>query len=121
MNDEELDEFNAVIVDINKKLRKDVLKRKRKYNAVLEAAASCVPTVGSRINGIVDSVVEGVTGILHEPSNVQELVLAMTTLAENDSLRLKMGVAARTHVIKNFSEVQITNACEIFYRRLGVI
>jgi glycosyltransferase involved in cell wall biosynthesis len=90
-------------------------------NAVLEAAATCVPTVGSRINGIVDSVVEGVTGILHEPGNVQELVLAMTTLAENDSLRLKMGVAARSHVIKNFSEVQITNACEIFYRRLGVI
>jgi glycosyltransferase involved in cell wall biosynthesis len=90
-------------------------------NVVLEAAATCLPTVGSRINGIVDSIVEGVTGILHEPGNVQELVLAMTTLAENDSLRLKMGVAAREHVIKHFSEVRITNAFEMFYRRLGVI
>lgn len=88
---------------------------------ILEAAATCIPTVASRINGIVDSVVEGVTGILYEPGNVQELTIAMTMLSENKSLRLKMGVAARIHAIEHFSEAQITNAFEMFYHRQGVI
>ena len=90
-------------------------------SVILEAAATCIPTVGSRINGIVDSVVEGVTGILCEPGNVQELTIAMTMLSENQSLRLKMGVAARIHAIEHFSEARITNAFEMFYHRQGVI
>jgi glycosyltransferase involved in cell wall biosynthesis len=89
-------------------------------SVILEAAATCIPIIGSRINGIIDSVVEGVTGILYEPGNVQELTIAMITLSENQSLRLKMGVAARIHVIEHFSEAQITNAFEMFYHRQGV-
>jgi len=90
-------------------------------SVILEASATCIPTVASRINGIVDSVVEGVTGILYEPGNVQELTIAMTMLSENQSLRLKMGVAARIHAIEHFSEARITNAFEMFYHRQGVI
>lgn len=90
-------------------------------NVVLESAAVCVPAVASRINGITDPVVDGVTGILHEPGNIAEIVRAMLALALDQPLRLKMGDAARTRVIQIFSQERLTNAFAMFYRNHGVL
>lgn len=90
-------------------------------SVLIEAAAGGLPAVASRIYGISDAVVDGVTGILHKPGNIQEIVLAMLRMAQDKNLRISMGAAARARAIENFSEAHLTTEFEAFYRRHGVI
>lgn len=90
-------------------------------SVLIEAAACGLPAVASRIYGISDAVVHDVTGILHEPGNVPEIVRDMLRLAEDESLWLKMGAAARTRAIEDFSEERLTAAFQDFYRKQGVL
>lgn len=89
-------------------------------SVVIEAAAVGLPSVASRIYGITDAVVDGVTGILHEPGNISEIVQAMLMMVKDESLRLKMGGAARARVIEDFPQARLTAAFAAFYRKHGV-
>lgn len=73
---------------------------------VLEAAAMGIPTVGTRIVGLVDSVVDGETGILVPPGDSRSLRDALNGLLEDDELRRKMGINAFDHA-KLFDSRQI--------------
>ncbi|BAO31116.1 glycosyltransferase family 4 protein [Sulfuritalea hydrogenivorans] len=90
-------------------------------SVLIEAAAGGLPAVASRIYGISDAVVDGVTGILHEPGNVAEIVLGMLKLAEDQPLRSRMGAAARARAVEEFSEERLTTAFQNFYRKHGVL
>lgn len=90
-------------------------------SVLIEAAAGGLPAVASRIYGISDAVVDGVTGILHEPGNVAEIVQGMLKLAEDQPLRSKMGAAARARAVEDFSEKLLTTAFRDFYRMHGVL
>lgn len=87
---------------------------------LIEAAAVGLPAVASRIYGITDAVVEGETGILHEPGDVPGIVQAMVEMKQNRTLRLRLGAAARTRVIRDFSQGRLTSAFLDYYRRCGV-
>lgn len=71
---------------------------------VIEAAAMGVPAVGTKIVGLVDSIVDGETGILVPPRNMDKLIEALLLLLNNDTLRNKMGEEARQRVKKFFDE-----------------
>jgi glycosyltransferase involved in cell wall biosynthesis len=86
-------------------------------SVILEAACVGIPSVASRIYGITDAVVDGKTGILHAPGNVRELCSCMKKLLENHGLRIKMGDAARSRAILDFSEQQVANALADIYRK----
>jgi glycosyltransferase involved in cell wall biosynthesis len=86
-------------------------------SVILEAACVGIPSVASRIYGITDAVIDGKTGILHAPGNVQDLVGGMTKLLENSNLRAALGAEARSRALSEFSEQQITNALADFYRK----
>jgi glycosyltransferase involved in cell wall biosynthesis len=64
-------------------------------NVVIEAAAMGVPTVGTLIVGLVDSVVDGETGILVPPRDVDALANALSRVLRDESLRMRMGKAAQ--------------------------
>lgn len=64
-------------------------------NTVIEAAAMGVPTVGTRIVGLVDSVVDGETGILVPPRDVGALTDALSRMLSDEPLRMRMGRAAQ--------------------------
>ena len=55
------------------------------------------PVVGSNIGGIPELVLEGKTGLLFEPANVEELQSKLLQLWNDDSLSETMGIAAREH------------------------
>lgn len=82
---------------------------------ILEAAAMGIPAVASRIYGITDAVVEGETGLLHEPSNPRDLALQMTKLAENPGLRRALGEAARVRVHREFRSERVVEELLKFY------
>ena len=85
---------------------------------IIEAAATGLPAIGSRIYGITDAIVEGETGLLFEAGNVQQLALGMRTLASDASLRRRMGQRARERALRDFPQAQLTAALLAHYRQL---
>lgn len=89
--------------------------------SVLEAAAIGLPAIVSRIYGLVDAVVEGETGIMHEAGNVEEIANCLNILAANTDLARHMGAAARTRVFEVFQPERVTNELRVFYRTLSSV
>jgi glycosyltransferase involved in cell wall biosynthesis len=69
---------------------------------VLEAAACNLLTIGTRIPGLVDSVVDNTTGILFEKKNVMELKDTIVKLAKDKNLRNYLSNNARERARKEF-------------------
>ena len=64
-------------------------------NVVLEAMASCLPVVAPRSGGVMDSVIDGETGLLFDPDKQEDLVSSVLKITSNPDLFRKMGSAAR--------------------------
>jgi glycosyltransferase involved in cell wall biosynthesis len=82
---------------------------------VIDAAAMSVPTVGSRIPGLIDSVADGETGILFEVGMLEEFVQSLELLINDQVLREKMGNAAKMRVDEYFSADKLYAALKEFY------
>ncbi len=72
-------------------------------NAVLEAMASGLPVIATKIAGNEDLVMNGKNGYLVESENADELREAIKTLLTNKTMRIKMGQESRALVEKKFS------------------
>lgn len=82
---------------------------------VIDAAAMGVPTIGSRIPGLSDSVVDQQTGMLFPVGNLDELVRLMLVFVENSKIRQTMGGAAKARVDEFFSADRLYSALKEFY------
>jgi len=71
---------------------------------IIESAACGIPSVGTKIHGLTDSIVDGETGFLINTGDVLALNNAMQTLALDKPLRLSMGNAARNRVEEVFNQ-----------------
>jgi lipopolysaccharide/colanic/teichoic acid biosynthesis glycosyltransferase len=83
----------------------------------LEASAMHLPVIASNVTGLVDAVVNGVTGMLVTPGDSGELANAIQILASSSMLRLRMGWAGREFVAANFDRNRIFNLLEAEYRK----
>lgn len=72
-------------------------------NVVLEAMSAGLPVVASRIAGNEELVVDGETGLLVPPEDVDALRRALKTLLLDADLRQRMGTAGRARVEEKFS------------------
>lgn len=72
-------------------------------NAVLEAMASGLPVIATRIAGNEELVVHEETGFLVQSENVDALQPALRKLIENAALRQTMGTASRQRVEESYS------------------
>jgi glycosyltransferase involved in cell wall biosynthesis len=70
----------------------------------VEAMASGVPVIASRIGGLPYVVDDGVTGTLFEPGNSQDLVGQLRRLWEDPQLCQRMGVQGRQKVMREYTE-----------------
>lgn len=84
-------------------------------SSVLEAAATGLPAIVSRIYGLTDAVVEGETGIMHEVGNVDEVADCMIRFTEDPNLRMQMGRAAYERALRDFNPKCITSELRAFY------
>ena len=78
--------------------------------SILEAASVGIPSIGTRIYGIVDAIEENVTGLLVPPRDVERLSDAITRLANDKELRESLGLAARERAIREFTQIDIITA-----------
>lgn len=70
--------------------------------AILEAMASSVPVVASRVGGVPDQVRDGVDGLLVPPGDTRALADALERLVADPQLRSRMGEDARHRVLERF-------------------
>jgi colanic acid/amylovoran biosynthesis glycosyltransferase len=82
---------------------------------LLEAAATGVPVVGSRIGGIPEGVIDGETGLLAPERDPDALARCIGDLLDNPAARLRMGARARLHVEERFDIRRQTETLEGFY------
>lgn len=57
----------------------------------LEAAAAGKPAIGGRAGGVADAILDGETGLLVDPLDVEALAAAVIELAQNPSRRAQLG------------------------------
>ena len=86
-------------------------------NVVLEAMASGLPVVAPSSGGVMDSVVDGQTGLLFKPDSKDDLVAAISRILSDPALFRYMGSQARAvaktrswsgvldHLIEDYSQV----------------
>jgi glycosyltransferase involved in cell wall biosynthesis len=83
--------------------------------ALLEAMASGLPAVASRVGGMQDSMVDGETGHFAEPGDVKSLRAALQRLVSDGEARQRMGAAARDRAAAKFDVEAMCRATERVY------
>ena len=87
---------------------------------VVEAMASGVPVVGTRVGGMLDTVDDGRTGLLVERDDVDSLARAILRLLDDDALRRSMGATGRRRALESFSWDRTVDVLLETYERVGV-
>ena len=68
----------------------------------VEAMASGIPVIASRIGGLPYTVTDGVTGLLFEPGDPVDLARQIARLLDDPALRRRMGLAGRQRFEDDF-------------------
>jgi glycosyltransferase involved in cell wall biosynthesis len=87
-------------------------------NTILEAMASGLPVVATRVGGNADLVVEGMTGRLVPPANSVALAEAILGYSDDPAVARRHGKAARQHVERQFSLDEMVRRYERLYLEL---
>jgi len=66
----------------------------------LEAMASSLPVVATRVAAVPEVVADGVTALLVDPGDETALAQAIENLLDDSDLRTRLGNAGRTHVAR---------------------
>ena len=81
----------------------------------IEAGASGIPVVATKVGGIPEIVLDNETGILVEPDNTQGLAQAIIYLLENDAKRKEMGAKAKNRINERFSaQNMVKNISQVY-------
>jgi glycosyltransferase involved in cell wall biosynthesis len=90
-------------------------------NVIAQAMAHGRPVVASRIGAIPEIVDDGVTGLLFEPGNAEELADKIDYLWNRPDLCRNMGEAGREKALKEYSEEKFYDRLMAIYRKAAKI
>ena len=85
---------------------------------IMEAAASGLPVLATRVGSVHELVLEGITGRLVPPRDIDAMQDAVTSLLENPGSWEAMGIAGRTHIVENFDTTLLANRLVEIYRNM---
>jgi glycosyltransferase involved in cell wall biosynthesis len=87
-------------------------------NAIVEAMAAGRPVVATKVGGVPEAVIDGVTGIVVPPRDQAALAAALARAAREPALRTRMGDAGRARVGETFTLAVCVEAYARVYREL---
>jgi len=87
-------------------------------NVVLEAHAVGKPVVAARATGVVDAVIDGVTGILVPVGDSHALASALARVIQDQRLAAALGSAGRERVLREFGQEIVWDALAQEYLQL---
>jgi glycosyltransferase involved in cell wall biosynthesis len=88
-------------------------------NALLEAMATGLPCVASRIGGNTDLIEDGRTGLLVPPEDVEALADALLAILQDPERGRRLGRAARAAVVERFGMEAVLQRYAALYRSLA--
>ncbi|HKC26744.1 MAG TPA: glycosyltransferase [Jatrophihabitans sp.] len=83
----------------------------------LEAMACGVPVIGSAVGGLLDTVIDGVTGMLLPPRRPQLAAAAVRDLLDDDERRARFGAAGARRVAAQYDWSRVAQCTERSYLR----
>ncbi len=86
--------------------------------SVLEYMGAAKPVVATRVGGVPDLVVDGVTGLLVEPQDPEALAAAIAELLRDPRRAARMGEAGRERLDREFSIEATVRKVETLYEEL---
>ncbi len=86
--------------------------------SLLEAAASSRAIIASRVAGCLEVVTDGVTGLIVEPRDVEDLTAAMARLGNDAPMRQRLARAARAKAAAIFSVEDVVSDTFVVYQQL---
>lgn len=75
--------------------------------SALEAMACGVPVVASNVGGLPEVIVDGATGFLHPPGDIEAMAASAIRILSSPELHAQMATAGQRHAIENFSAERI--------------
>jgi glycosyltransferase involved in cell wall biosynthesis len=69
-----------------------------------------LPVIASKVEGVVDVVVDGQSALLVEPNNARHLAMAISKLSKNEKLREDIGRVGQQRARADFSIDRMCNA-----------
>ncbi len=87
-------------------------------NTLLEAMASGLPVVSTRVSGVRETIEEVGAGLVVDLGQMDQLAGALIRLALDASLRAQMGRAGRSLIVKNYSINHVARLHERLYDKL---
>jgi sugar transferase (PEP-CTERM/EpsH1 system associated) len=88
-------------------------------NTILEAMASGVAVVATRVGGADELVVDGETGVLVPSQAPDAMARAISALGDDEGLRQRMAAAGRRRATEEFGIARMVENYAAFYRRVG--
>ena len=85
---------------------------------IIQAASAGIPSIGTKIYGVVDTIEDGKTGLLYHPRDVDGLTSKMIEMIKRPDLRKMMGTNARIRASEKFSKGIATKALVDYYKSL---
>ena len=86
--------------------------------SILEAMASGLPVVATRVGGIPEVIVPGETGLLVPPANGDALADATIALLDDPTRRQQYGAAGRARVLAQFAPDALVPRIEAVFQRV---
>ena len=87
---------------------------------LLEAMSHSLPVVCSRIGGLPEIVDDGITGLLYDPGNADELADRIRTLWQNPALRQKLGEAGKRKVLEDYAAERLLDRLLGIYENVNM-
>jgi glycosyltransferase involved in cell wall biosynthesis/O-antigen/teichoic acid export membrane protein len=88
--------------------------------SILEAMLARLPVVASDVGSVSEAVLDGETGLLVPPDDLNALVAALSRLLADRALRERMGDRARAVALERFCAPAMARAYEDIYRKVTV-
>jgi len=84
----------------------------------LEAAAASKPVVAGRSGGLTDAVIDGVTGLLVDPNDLEAIADAILTILLNPDLGSRLGRAGQARVANEFTWDHMAQRARSIFREV---